>query len=626
MKKFYIHPIFTALVVSAALGLAGPITAFAATTPSLGTAATYGLLTGTFNYNTGLTRILGTAGQAALGYVGAFPGGGATLFVNGTTQVNNAAYNQAGTDQNTALNNVVDGLNIQAPCTSLGAIVDLATAPGHPTGVYTAGCYSSTGTMNVAGGATVTLTGPGTFIFRSGGALNTTAGSIVQVAGGASACDVFWAPVAATTLGANSFFVGTDIDNAGITIGSTVSWLGRALAYGAALGTITADTDTITVPVCAVPPVGGPPTIHLGTLTVVKTVINDNGGTRTVASFPLFVNGVGVTSGDSYSFPMPAAGPFTVTETSNAQYARTFSGDCDVNGQVTLVAGDNKVCIITNNDIGAPIVIPPVPPLIDVVKVPSPLALPGGPGPVTYNYTVRNIGTVPMSNVTMIDDSCAPLNFVSGDTNGDSKLDLNEVWTYRCSTSLAATHTNIVVATGWANGISASDIATATVVVGVPIVPPLINVTKIPSPLALRAGGGMVTYTERITNPGTVPLSNVRLNDDKCSPMKFIFGDTNNDSKLDPSETWTYTCQTNLTQTTTNTAVATGQANGITVRDFAIATVVVATAVPPVPRVVPVVRAPAPVLHGVAPAMPKTGFEPTVFPWFLNSFAHLMGN
>ena len=42
-------------------------------------------------------------------------------------------------------------------------------------------------------------------------------------------------------------------------------------------------------------------------------------------------------------------------------------------------------------------------------------------------------------------------------------------------------------------------------------------------------------------------------------------------------ETWTYTCRTNLTQTTTNTATAEGMANGTTVRDSAIATVVVAS-------------------------------------------------
>ena len=108
--------------------------------------------------------------------------------------------------------------------------------------------------------------------------------------------------------------------------------------------------------------------------------------------------------------------------------------------------------------------------------------------------------------------------------------------------------------------------------------------SKIPSPLTLLAGGGMVTYTEKITNPGTVPLNIVTLSDDKCSPVTFISGDTNGDSKLDPSETWTYTCETNLTSTTTNTARATGEANGFTVRDLAVATVVVAAAVPTLPK------------------------------------------
>ena len=249
-----------------------------------------------------------------------------------------------------------------------------------------------------------------------------------------------------------------------------------------------------------------------------------------------------------------------------------------------LTPGTQKVCVITNNDIGAPVVVPPVPPLIDIVKVPSPLALPNGPGAVTYNYTVKNIGTVPMSDVTVVDDSCSPVSLVSGDTNGDKKLDVTETWSYHCYTNLTATHTNNVVATGWANGISAVDLASATVVVGAPIVPPLIHVTKVPSPLTLLAGGGLVTYTEKITNPGTVALSNVQLNDDKCTPMKFISGDTNADAKLDPSETWTYTCSSNLKTTTTNTAVATGQANGYTVRDFAIATVVVASLPPKLPN------------------------------------------
>lgn len=332
-------------------------------------------------------------------------------------------------------------------------------------------------------------------------------------------------------------------------------------------------------------------------LTVTKVVINDNGNTKVIANFPLFIDGFPVTSGVAST---TVAGAHTVSETSSSDYSSAISGDCATNGTITLASGDNKLCVITNDDYssgsqggGVYSIVPPVPPLIDVVKVPSPLALPNGPGLVKYTYTLRNIGTVPVTDITMVGDTCSPITLNSGDTNSDAKLDLNETWTYTCSTTIAQTHTNIVTATGWANGISAVDIANATVVVGIPIVPPLIHITKVPSPLTLPNGSGMVTYTKKVTNPGIVALSNVRVTDDKCSPVKYISGDANNNSNLDTSETWTYTCQSNLAKTTTNTAIASGEANGLIARDFAIATVVVAASV-----------------ASAVPKLPNTGLTP----------------
>lgn len=347
------------------------------------------------------------------------------------------------------------------------------------------------------------------------------------------------------------------------------------------------DNKTCTITNDDVAPVVLPTT---STITVIKTVINDNGKTKIDTDFPLFVNTTLVITGVPNVFSAPAT--YTVSETVDSNYTQSFSVDCP-NGIINLTAGVNKICIITNDDVaptptsgsnGGAYHTQPVPPLIDVVKVPSPLALPAGPGPVTYTYTLRNIGTVPVSNITMVGDTCSPIILASGDTNADTKLDVNETWIYKCSTTLSQTHTNTIVATGWANGISATDIANATVVVGLPVVPPLIHVTKIPNPLTLLAAGGIVTYTEKVTNPGTVALNNVHLTDDKCEPMKYISGDTNNDSKLDSTETWTYTCRTSLSQTTLNTAVATGEANGLTVRDIAVATVVVSPAVPALPN------------------------------------------
>lgn len=326
-------------------------------------------------------------------------------------------------------------------------------------------------------------------------------------------------------------------------------------------------------------------------LIINKIVVNDNGGTKVISDFPLFVDGGSVTSGVA---SITTIGLHTVSETSDSGYAATIGGNCAANGTITLALGDVKTCTVTNDDIaivlpipsggGGSNYVPPVPPLIDVVKVPSPLALPDGPGAVKYTYTLSNIGTVPVNNITMVGDTCGPITLISGDVNADARLDVNETWVHTCSTTLTKTHTNIVTATGWANGISATDIANSTVIVGVPVVPPLIHVTKVPSPLVLSAGGGMVTYTNKVTNPGIVALSNVRLTDDKCASVKYISGDTNGNSKLETTETWTYTCSAKLTKTTVNTVTSSGDANGLTAKDFAIATVVVSAAVPKLPN------------------------------------------
>ena len=61
--------------------------------------------------------------------------------------------------------------------------------------------------------------------------------------------------------------------------------------------------------------------------------------------------------------------------------------------------------------------------------------------------------------------------------------------------------------------------------------------------------GAPVTWTYVVTNPGTVPLSNVTVTDDNGTPGNiaddflptFTGGDTNSDGLLDPGETWTYT-------------------------------------------------------------------------------------
>lgn len=82
-------------------------------------------------------------------------------------------------------------------------------------------------------------------------------------------------------------------------------------------------------------------------LTVTKVVTNDNGGTKVIGDFPLFVDATQVTSGAQNGFNV---GTYTISETGQTGYTATISGDCAANGSVTLALGDVKSCTITNND------------------------------------------------------------------------------------------------------------------------------------------------------------------------------------------------------------------------------------------------------------------------------------
>ena len=110
---------------------------------------------------------------------------------------------------------------------------------------------------------------------------------------------------------------------------------------------------------------------------------------------------------------------------------------------------------------------------------------------------------------------------------------------------------------------------------------PLIGITSVPNSLALPKEGGSVTYNYAVKNfLQEAPLTNVTVNDDTCSPIKFIGGDDNHNSKLDFGETWRYSCTTRLVTTTLSTATASGTANDLTATHRAYAMVAVGSTKP----------------------------------------------
>lgn len=482
MKTFNKN-IVASVVIGAfiALGAAFPGIASAATTPALGTTAIFGVLSSTFTRNIGLTDITGSAAYTTLS-------GGGTDSVSGTTYM--PAPSQTGTDQGVALADI--NAQVLASCTTISGPLEGVIVGANPPGTFPAGCYTSVGAMDLSVNGVITLDGGGdpaaVFIFKPGGALTTGDDSIVVLASSTSACNVFWAPTGATTLGANASatttptFSGTIFrgDGAGlsITLGHFANYLGRLLAYGS---TVTTDTATIAVPSCGA-------STH-GTLHVIKTVVNNYAGAATSSDFTVHVKNLGsgldvsgspqlgtTTPGTLYLLPTDS---YVVSEVANPLYTAAYSGDCDSTGNVVLASGADLTCTITNTDIA-----PPAPvvssggssssgsrirPIIAITKIPTPLMLNSGPGLVTYDYVVSNPGRFwTLMDVVVTDDKCSPLKYISGDLNSDKKINLDEKWSYSCVMKLYSTTTNTVTVIAYSDEVN-RQLAMASVMVTVPV-------------------------------------------------------------------------------------------------------------------------------------------------------------
>lgn len=91
-----------------------------------------------------------------------------------------------------------------------------------------------------------------------------------------------------------------------------------------------------------------PPPPTTATLTLIKTVVNDDGGSAVAADFQAKIDGTNVSWGVAQTV---STGAHTASETGLAGYsASSWGGDCAADGSITLAAGENKTCTITNDD------------------------------------------------------------------------------------------------------------------------------------------------------------------------------------------------------------------------------------------------------------------------------------
>ena len=107
----------------------------------------------------------------------------------------------------------------------------------------TPGVYTCTVALSIAT-TPVTLSGAGVYVIRTTQAFTTGADTLVTLAAGAQAKDIFWVIAGATTVGARSHLEGIILDQTAINMGNLSSINGRLLAQTA----VNLDATTVTVP------------------------------------------------------------------------------------------------------------------------------------------------------------------------------------------------------------------------------------------------------------------------------------------------------------------------------------------------------------------------------------------
>jgi len=211
--------------------------AVVATVP-LGTSANYVVLGGSTVTNTGNSTLGGSLGVWPGTSITGFPPG--KVLAPGTTDKTNAAAKQAQSDLTAAYVNAA------------GRPLDATTAADLSGRTLQGGVYAgpSKGALGLTG--KLTLDGAGNpnsvFIFQTNSTLITGSGSTVTLINGAEECHVFWQVGSSATLGTGSTFVGNILALTSITVNSSVTVHGRALARN---GGVTLINDTFTAPSCA---------------------------------------------------------------------------------------------------------------------------------------------------------------------------------------------------------------------------------------------------------------------------------------------------------------------------------------------------------------------------------------
>jgi uncharacterized repeat protein (TIGR01451 family) len=191
-------------------------------------------------------------------------------------------------------------------------------------------------------------------------------------------------------------------------------------------------------------------------------------------------------------------------------------------------------------------------PAIKLVKTVDKLVIYSGEE-VNYTYRVNNTGDVTLSNIKVTDNTGLVPAYVSGDANGNAKLETSETWLYKAKANPTADVTNIGNATG--TDTTNRDVY-STSTAQVDVIHPGIKLVKVVDK-PVTYSGEVVKYTYIVNNTGDVNLTGITVTDNMGLVPTLVAGD-DGDNVLELSVSWVYQVFSSPTSDVTNIGRATG--------------------------------------------------------------------
>jgi uncharacterized repeat protein (TIGR01451 family) len=226
---------------------------------------------------------------------------------------------------------------------------------------------------------------------------------------------------------------------------------------------------------------------------------------------------------------------------------------------LTPQIGDDISCVFTNAALT---------PSLTIQKNQSSGHNPATVGDVIgYEILLTNTGTQGLSNVTLSDtlsngSALAPV-LTSGDTNGNSVLDVGEIWRYTVNYTVIQADVaqpsllNTATVTTTQTPTPQSD--TVTTDLSVTPIPSIVK-TQVGGPSPVTAAGQVIDYQIAVGNAGTQNLTNIQVVDTfpngTSQAPTYVSGDSNSDQVLDVGETWIYTISYTVSQPDMDPGVA----------------------------------------------------------------------